>query len=1121
MVTAGGVRLSSLRKRGFMRPAGLMQMAGSDLRTFLTPRDAALDLIHIQSESGLSVSVLPNGSVFDMAHKGEGRRIMINQVLGSPLCGGIGRLVLRLGGPEAQNIGIAGPAARADFGVGSDHAVWAGETAGIRHRVTLWLPREREAWFWVVEVESVRATQADVVLVQDLGLGERGFLMNNEAYASQYIDHHIAWHADAGPVVMSRQNLAQGGRHPWVAHGCLEGAASFGTDALQLFGPAYRDAGGISLPFGKDLPSQRLQHEVACTLVQSRPSDLAMGRTARWTFFGLYVCDHPEASSDADLDRLEAVIRESAAFSSSNAALKRPVRSLVQDATPFIARELADADVAEAFRERRHQEWGDGRLISFFAHDGAHNRHVVLGEKERRVARRHGTLLRSGEAMLPADDILCATAWMHGVFAAQLTIGNTSFHKLFSVSRDPYNITRASGLRILVEIDGAWRLLAVPSAFEMGLSDCRWIYRLDDCEVSVRAIASGEHAAMQWWIEVIGKPCRFLVFGQLVLGERELDHAGRVEIDERRKRFSFRPDPDWLWCQRYPDAVYHLVTSAPDEIEALGGDELLYADGIARSGGYIAFRTQATIVFNFAVVGSMTDAAEAERLAGLYEAGVTAQAMLAPAARFWSNVTRDLQLKATAPEAAEQTAAIETVFPWFAHNAMMHLTVPHGLEQYSGAAWGTRDVCQGPVEFLLALEHDAPVKEILRIVFAEQYEESGDWPQWFMLEPYSNIRDRHAHGDVIVWPLKALCDYIEATNDFAFLQEPAPWRRDSDFARTERRDSIAAHVDKVISTVRSRFIAGTHLIRYGGGDWNDSLQPADPTLGERMVSSWTVALLFQQLRRYAEVQLRAGRKDAAAEIETLATAMAADFQRLLARDGTVAGYAIFGLDGDEPELLLHPSDQRTGLRYSLLPMIQGIVAGLFTPEQAKRHLAVIRDHLLFPDGARLMDRPAAYRGGPEQIFRRAESAAFFGREIGLMYVHAHLRYGEAMATLGEVEAVWEAVALANPISVTERLGHASLRQRNAYFSSSDAAFPDRYAASADWEQVKAGKISVDGGWRIYSSGPGLYANLLLCHALGIRRRFGERVVSPVLPAAFGDLTLATTVKWSSELLDPL
>ena len=108
----------------------------------------------------------------------------------------------------------------------------------------------------------------------------------------------------------------------------------------------------------------------------------------------------------------------------------------------------------------------------------AHNRHVVLRDKERVVARRHGTILRTGQGMLLDETTLCATCWMHGVFAAQLTIGNTSFHKLFSVSRDPYNIMRSSGLRILIEAGGAWRLLAVPSAFEIGLSDCRWIYRL-------------------------------------------------------------------------------------------------------------------------------------------------------------------------------------------------------------------------------------------------------------------------------------------------------------------------------------------------------------------------------------------------------------------------------------------------------------------------------------------------------------------------------------------------------------------------------------------------------------------------------------------------------------------
>ena len=97
-----------------------------------------------------------------------------------------------------------------------------------------------------------------------------------------------------------------------------------------------------------------------------------------------------------------------------------------------------------------------------------------------------------------------------------------------------------------------------------------------------------------------------------------------------------------------------------------------------------------------------------------------------------------------------------------------------------------------------------------------------------------------------------------------------------------------------------------------------------------MVSSWTVALLFQQLNRYAEVLARAGRDDEAAELGALAAAMRADFNRHLIRDGTVAGYALFDAGGAEPELLLHPSDTRTGLRYSLLPMTRSIIGGLFT-----------------------------------------------------------------------------------------------------------------------------------------------------------------------------------------------
>jgi cellobiose phosphorylase len=930
--------------------------------------------------------------------------------------------------------------------------------------------------------------------------------MNNEAYASQYLDHFVAQHPRMNFILMSRQNLAQGGAFPWTAHGCLEGAAGYATDFRQLMGPAYRDADQFDCSFGANLPSSRLQFETACAALQSKAVTLAPGAATSWTFFGLYEPNHPAASSEADLGAINAIKRASKDWTPREVTVSLPPRSLLHDAQSAGGVPLDDRAVRARYRRRTHVERSDGRLLSCFTPRRTHSRHVVLCDKERLVARRHGSLLRSGEEMLPDESILSATCWMHGVFGAQLTIGNTSFHKLFSVSRDPYNVTRASGLRMLVEMSAGWRLLTVPSSFEMGLSDCRWIYRLDDRVITISATVSGDEPVMQWRVTVEGKPCRFIAFGHLVLGEQEFAHAGRIEIDARRKRFTFRPDPDDKWGKQYPRAVYHLVTSTSARIEAMGGDELLYTDGKRRSGAFAAIRTRPTKEFVFAVVGSMTDPAQAEALATKYAKPVDDKAMLTRSDRFWRKVTRGIRIRSGATNADAQ--AIDAIFPWLAHDAMVHLTAPHGLEQYTGGAWGTRDVCQGPIELFLSLEHDEPAKEILRILFAQQYDKQGDWPQWFMLEPYSAIQDKESHGDIIIWPLKALCDYVEATGDFAFLEEPIAWRREDNFERTAHADPIATHLDKLIATVRQRFVSGTHLIRYGNGDWNDSLQPVDPTKRDWMVSSWTVELLYEQLRRYAAILRHIGRANKAKELDSVAAAMRKDFNRFLIRDGVVAGYGVFSPEGGSPELLLHPSDERTGLSFSLLPMTQGVIGGIFTKEQARSHLGLIRKHLLFSDGARLMDRPIAYHGGPETIFRRAESAAFFGREIGLMYTHSHLRYAEAMSDLGEAQALWDGLAVANPIAVTDRLAHASLRQRNAYFSSSDAAFQDRYQASSEWERVKANTIAVDGGWRVYSSGPGLYTNVLVRHAFGARRRFGERIVKPCLPRSQKDLGLS-------------
>ncbi|MGD1038899.1 MAG: cellobiose phosphorylase, partial [Roseiarcus sp.] len=775
-------------------------MSESPTAVLTTPHIDDLGLKRIVNRSGLSIGLLPNGAVFSLEHAEGACRIVINQAFASPIAGGMGRLLLRIGGADPTILACAGAEASRRIGVADDRFVWEGEQRGVLCRVALWLAPDSNVWLWRLVVVNRRETElpCDALFIQDLGLGDPGFLMANEAYACQYLDHFVARHPRANSIVMSRQNLAQGGAHPWTAHGCLEGAAGFATDLSELMGPACRDADGIALGFGVSLSSQRLQYETGCAALQSRAVTLAPGSATTWTFFGAFQPDHPAASSDADLALVDEVERIAAGWREREVVLIRPERTVVHEAPVAVADRLDDRAIGERYRRRAHVERRAGEALSFFTPAGGHNRHVVLRDKERRIARRHGAMLLSGAEMLPTDETLCATAWMHGVFGAHLTIGNTTFHKLFSVSRDPYNVVRGSGLRILVDLGRGWRLLSVPSAFEMGLCDCRWLYRLGDRTITVSARVSSREPALQWRVAAEGGKCRFLVFGHLALGEHEYTSRGRVEIDAHKKQFVLRPDPEDLWGRRYPRASYRLVTSTPKEVEAIGGDELLYLDGKRRGGGYVVIRTRPTCSLVFAVVGSLTDERQAEALAAKYADGVDESVLSAQSTRAWRRITRGLRLLNASAEAKD----VDAILPWLAHDAMIHLTTPHGLEQYSVAAWGTRDVCQGPLELLLSLEHDRAAKAILRVVFAQQYEKRCDWPQWFMLEPYSAIQDKEAHGDIVVWPLKALCDYVEATGDFAFLDEPIVWRRDDDFQTTAHADPVAAHVAKLVATVR-------------------------------------------------------------------------------------------------------------------------------------------------------------------------------------------------------------------------------------------------------------------------------------------------------------------------------
>jgi len=264
-----------------------------------------------------------------------------------------------------------------------------------------------------------------------------------------------------------------------------------------------------------------------------------------------------------------------------------------------------------------------------------------------------------------------------------------------------------------------------------------------------------------------------------------------------------------------------------------------------------------------------------------------------------------------------------------------------------------------------------------------------------------------------------------------------------------------------------------------------------------MISSWTVEMNYQAFSQYRAVFEMTGQQEKATQLKDICESIKTDFNKFLVKDGIVAGYGLKEDDG-QISVMLHPTDHKTGVHYSILPMERGILSGIFTREQALHHQDLIEEHLKGPDGARLMDRPLKYRGGIQEIFQRAESSTFFGREIGLMYVHEHIRYAESLARMGKADAFVKALRQAIPVGYRDVVPCGDIRQANCYYSSSDVHFKSRYEADEKYDEIKTGKITVRGGWRVYSSGPGIYISLIMTRLLGLRIESGNVILDPVL-----------------------
>jgi 1,2-beta-oligoglucan phosphorylase len=722
-------------------------------------------------------------------------------------------------------------------------------------------------------------------------------------------------------------------------------------------------------------------------------------------------------------------------------------------------------------------------LLSFFCGE---DRHVALLAKELRVQRPHGHMLRTGRRLTPDESALTSTTCMCGVFHSMLTQGHVSINRFLSTVRSYLGLYKSHGQRIFVEIDGAWRLLDTPSAFEMTPDACRWIYRHAGGLIEVHSEARSDPHAFALQLDVrSGPPVRALISHHIAIDGDDGAIDGVVSWRTEGDGIAVSPNVGVDLRRRFPQGFFLISPDAGAKFEHVGGDELLFCDGRSRRQPYICVVTAASRSVGLRIEGRLISASPAD------EGDVSASSPL-PKWRLSAPVESPL---------AARVGRLADISPWFTQNALIHYLSPRGLEQYSGGGWGARDVSQGPVELLLACGRPGPIRDLLLRVMRAQNPD-GDWPQWFMFfERDRDIRAGDSHGDIVFWPVLALAQYLIASSDASVLDEVEAFYAPD--GKSAQRATVWEHMQRALRVINDRTISGTKLAAYGHGDWNDSLQPADPSMREHMCSAWTVTLHHQMLTTLARALRIVSRDGAAAALDVQARAVREDFQRLLIVDGVLAGYALF--NSGEVRYLLHPRDETSGVRYSALAMIHAVLENMLTPAQAHDHLMVIETHLIGPDGLRLFDRPMPYRGGPQRLFQRAESATFFGREIGLMYMHAHLRYAQALAHLGEAERFFQALCQANPIGLRLLVPQASLRQANCYYSSSDAAFADRYEAGSAYDRVQRGEIALDGGWRVYSSGAGIALGLINRRFLGFSEEHDALVIDPVMPASLNGL----------------
>ncbi len=482
------------------------------------------------------------------------------------------------------------------------------------------------------------------------------------------------------------------------------------------------------------------------------------------------------------------------------------------------------------------------------------------------------------------------------------------------------------------------------------------------------------------------------------------------------------------------------------------------------------------------LLGEGADAEAARALLERYASLAAIDQAFEEVARFWNELTAELQLRTPAP-------AIDLMFNgWLVYQTLCCRLWARSAFYQSGGAFGFRDQLQDAA----ALVHLRPELTRAQILLhaSHQFVE-GDVLHWWHPPQSRGIRTRFS--DDLLWLPLITEHYVARTGDRAILDEEVRFLRarqleegeDEAFLLPEdagERASLYEHCCRALDRSLTKGAHGLPLM--GTGDWNDGMNRVG-RLG-RGESVWLGFFLHLILERFAPLCRARGDGERVAAYEAhrrhLEHALndggwdGAWYRRAYYDDGTPLGSAA----GDE-------------CRIDALVQAWAVISGVAPPERARQSLDAMERwlvdeeqrliRLLTPPFDRTAHDPGYIKGYVPGV-----------RENGGQYTHAALWAVQALAEAGRSERAARLLEMLSPASHARSAAEVATYKVEPYVVAADVYGADPHVGR--------------GGWTWYTGSAGWMFRVILESLLGFRLEGGATLVlQPRLPAAWPEVEL--------------